>query len=60
MTTAANAINSFVEVGTITPGYAAVRAHRPLQGRLASRKALLTSTVPVSYTHLTLPTNREV
>ena len=45
MTTAANAINSFVEVGTITPGYAAVRAHRPLQGRLASRKALLTSTV---------------
>ena len=45
MTTAANAINSFVEVGTITPGYAAVRAHRPLQGRLTSRKALLTSTV---------------
>lgn len=45
MTTAANAISSFVEVGTITPGYAAVRAHRPLQGRLASRKALLTSTV---------------
>ncbi|MBB24107.1 MAG: hypothetical protein CME02_01100 [Geminicoccus sp.] len=45
MTTAANAISSFVEIGTITPGYAAVRAHRPLQGRLASRKALLTSTV---------------
>ena len=45
MTTTANAFNSFVEVGTITPGYAAVRAHRPLQGRLASRKALLTSTV---------------
>ena len=45
MTTAASAISSFVEVGTITPGYAAVRAHRPLQGRLASRKALMTSTV---------------
>lgn len=45
MTTAANAINSFLEVGTITPGYAAVRAHRPLQGRLGSRKALLASTV---------------
>ena len=30
------------------------------QGRFAESAAMLDGTVPVSYTHLTLPTNREV
>lgn len=36
---------SALEIATITPGYAAVRAHRPLKGRLASRAALLGTSV---------------
>ena len=52
MTTTACAIDQSVamsqgaqEIATISPGYAAVRAHRPLKGRLASRQALLGTSV---------------
>ena len=48
MTTTACAIDQSVatlEIATITPGYAAVRAHRPLKGRMGSRNALLGSSV---------------
>jgi len=33
------------EIATITPGYAAIRAHRPLKSRMGSRAALLGSSV---------------
>ena len=52
MTTTACAFNtsaavsqSAFEIATITPGYAAVRAHRPLKSRMGSRAALLGSSV---------------
>ena len=52
MTTTACAIDQSVamshsafEIATITPGYAAARAHRPLKSRMGSRSALLGSSV---------------
>ena len=52
MTTTACAIDqsvamshSALEIATITPGYAAARAHRPLKSRMGSRSALLGSSV---------------
>ena len=52
MTTTASAIEHSVatgldttELATITPVYAAVRAHRPLKGRMGGRSALFGSTI---------------
>ena len=52
MTTTAFAIDQSVavsqsvhEIATITPVYAAIRAHRPLKGRMAGRHALLGTSV---------------
>ena len=58
--TAARA-HEFGLVNTLTPSGGALDGARELAARIAANGPLaVRATKPVSYTHLTLPTNREV